>query len=198
MNRAGLRFAVLATAVAAFSLTPIAGADDPVAAPEPPALTSATTDSGYEVTLTGPVTAVVGEPAVYTATCGGGFPCPYGEFRTFGGITNRLGEGFGLGDTGTETFRAPGLYSIRYRVGAACPGSPRRACPIDVWINTQVEAAADAPAADAVAPDPVAADPPAVDPAATDPAATDPAATDPPVADPPVADAPAADPAAGV
>jgi hypothetical protein len=193
MTRLGLRFALLAAAVAAFSLTPVAGADDPAPtepaptldpapaeapAPEPPALTSATTDSGYEVTLTGPVNAVVGTPTSYTATCGGGYACPYGEFRAYGEIINHLGEGFGRGATGTITFRAPGFYSLRYRVGAACQGSPRLACPIDVWINAYVEAAPDAPAPDTAAPDATAPDATAPDATAPDATAPDTTAPD--------------------
>jgi hypothetical protein len=132
MSRPVIRCTVLAAALGAFALAGTAGAD-------PAATTSATTASGYEVTLTGPATARVGEPAAYTATCGGGYPCPYGEFRAFGGVINRLGEGFGRGAAGSYTFRSAGVHSMRYRVGAACPGSPRMACPIDVWISTYVE-----------------------------------------------------------
>lgn len=101
-----------------------------------------TRSDGYQVTLTGPATAKVGAPTTYTATCGPigwyGSPCPYGEFRTFGGPLNRLGEGFGTGASGSYSFRAIGSYQIRYRVGASCPGSPRLACPIDVWVYTTV------------------------------------------------------------
>jgi hypothetical protein len=107
------------------------------------ASTSTTTRSdGYQVTLTGPDTGLVGVASTFTATCGPigwyGSPCPYGEFRAFGGPINRLGEGFGTGPMGTYTFRAPGTYQIRYRVGASCPGSPRTACPIDLWLYTVV------------------------------------------------------------
>jgi hypothetical protein len=101
---------------------------------------TASTTSGYQVSLTGPATTQVGVPTTYSATCGGGYACPYGEFRAFGSILNRLGEGFGRGAVGTYTFRAPGTYQIRYRVGASCPGSPRLACPIDVWLYTVVTA----------------------------------------------------------
>jgi hypothetical protein len=99
-----------------------------------------TRSDGYQVTLTGPSTATVGSPTMYTATCGPigwyGSPCPYGEFRAFGGPINRLGEGFGTGAQGSYVFRAAGAYQIRYRVGASCIGSPRQQCPIDVWLNT--------------------------------------------------------------
>ena len=95
-----------------------------------------TRSDGYRVTLTGPDRARVGVPAVYTATCGGA-PCSFGEFRAFGGVTNRLGEGFGRGAFGNWTPRAPGLYSIRYRLGMTCG---RSACPIDVWLTTSVGA----------------------------------------------------------
>jgi hypothetical protein len=101
---------------------------------------TASTTSGYQVALTGPSSARVGQPTTYSATCGGGYACPYGEFRAFGGTINRLGEGFGTGAVRAYTFRAPGTYSIRYRVGASCPGSPRLACPIDVWLYTVVTA----------------------------------------------------------
>lgn len=101
-----------------------------------------TRPDGYQVTLTGPDAGMVGAPATYAATCGPigwyGSPCPYGEFRAFGGPINRLGEGFGTGATGRYVFRAAGYYQIRYRVGASCPGSPRLACPIDVWLSTTV------------------------------------------------------------
>lgn len=101
-----------------------------------------TRSDGYTVTLTGPTTARVGKPVTYTATCGPvgwtGFACPYGEFRAFGGVINRLGEGFGRGASGVYTFRAAGFYSVRYRVGASCPGSPRLACPIDAWLYVTV------------------------------------------------------------
>jgi hypothetical protein len=133
MSRSGLRFAILAAAISTLALAPSAGAD---AVPT----ISAGTTSGYQVTVTAPVSAKVGQPAGYTATCGGGYACPYGEFRAFGGVINRLGEGFGRGATGAYSFRAPGTYSIRYRVGASCVGSPRLACPIDVWITTVVTA----------------------------------------------------------
>jgi hypothetical protein len=97
---------------------------------------------GYQVSLTGPATATVGVPATFTATCGPigwyGSPCPYGEFRAFGGPINRLGEGFGTGAMRAYTFRAPATYQIRYRVGASCPGSPRLACPIDTWLYVVV------------------------------------------------------------
>jgi hypothetical protein len=106
--------------------------------------TATTTRSdGYTVTLTGPTTATVGVPATFTATCGPtgqAGPCPYGEFRAFGGVINRLGEGFGRGAMGSYVFRAPGYYSVRYRVGASCPGSPRLACPIDAWLSVSVTA----------------------------------------------------------
>lgn len=128
MTRYRLSIAMFATALSAFAITASAGADT--------APTTSATNSG--VTLTGPAPSRVGQPTTYSATCGGGAPCPYGEFRAFGGVINRLGEGFGRGATGTYTFRAPGVYSIRYRVGASCPGSPRMACPIDVWIQTYV------------------------------------------------------------
>lgn len=98
---------------------------------------SVTTSTGYTVTLSGPDTAAVGVPATYTATCGGA-PCPYGNFRMFGGYINRLGEGFGVGATGRYTFRAPGFFTARYMVGASCPGSPNRACPIYVYGSTAV------------------------------------------------------------
>jgi hypothetical protein len=133
MTRSRLCSTILATALAALALTANAGADT---APT----TSASTTSGYQVSLTGPASAVVGQPATYSATCGGGYACPSGEFRAFGSVINRLGEGFGRGATGSTTFRAPGTYSIRYRVGQSCPGSPRRSCPIDVWITTAVTA----------------------------------------------------------
>jgi hypothetical protein len=110
------------------------------AAPAVADTATVTTSTGYQVTLTGPSTATVGQPTTYTATCGPigwyGSPCPYGEFRAYGGPINRLGEGFGTGATGRYVFRAAGYYQIRYRVGASCPGSPRLACPIDVWLNT--------------------------------------------------------------
>lgn len=105
------------------------------------ATSTVTTSSGYSVSIEGPASATVGVPATYTAVCGSGravSACQYGEFRAFGGPINRLGEGFGRGATGTYAFRAPGFYSIRYRVGASCPGSPRLACPIDVWLYTTV------------------------------------------------------------
>lgn len=107
------------------------------------AFTSTVTRSdGYQVTLSGPDAAAVGVPATYTATCGPigwyGSPCPYGEFRAFGGPINRLGEGFGTGATGHYTFRAAGSYQVRYRVGASCIGSPRQQCPIDVFGFTAV------------------------------------------------------------
>lgn len=108
----------------------------------PVAASTVTRADGYQVTLSGPATAMVGVPAMYTATCGPigwyGSPCPYGEFRAFGGVINRLGEGFGRGATGVYSFRAAGFYSVRYRVGASCLGSPRLACPIDVWLYTVV------------------------------------------------------------
>jgi hypothetical protein len=126
-----LRSTILATAISALALTASAGADT---APT----TSASTSSGYQVTLTGPASARVGQPTSYSATCGGGYACPSGEFRAYGSVINRLGEGMGRGATGTYTFRAPGSYSIRYRVGASCPGSPRQSCPIDVFITTSV------------------------------------------------------------
>lgn len=107
----------------------------------PAAAETVSTMSGYQVSMTGPSSATVGVPTTYTATCGGGFPCPYGEFRAFGGVINRLGEGFGRGAIGTYTFRAAGAYQIRYRVGASCPGSPRLACPIDLWLSTAVTVA---------------------------------------------------------
>lgn len=99
-----------------------------------------TRSDGYQVTLTGPDSATVGVSTGYTATCGPigwyGSPCPYGEFRAFGGVINRLGEGFGRGASGSYVFRAAGGYSVRYRVPASCIGSPRLACPIDVWVYT--------------------------------------------------------------
>jgi hypothetical protein len=107
------------------------------------ATSTATRSDGYSVTLTGPGTGTVGVASSYSATCGypgATGPCPYGEFRAFGGPINRLGEGFGRGALGTYTFRAAGSYQIRYRVGAGCIGSPRRACPIDVWVYTGVTA----------------------------------------------------------
>jgi|GEM_PF-3606190 len=133
MTRFGFCITAIATAVFAFAITATAGAD---VVPT----TSASTPSGYQVTLTGPVSAVVGQPTTYTATCGGGYACPYGAFRAFGGVINRLGEGFGVGATGTYTFRAPGNYAVRYRMGASCPGSPRTACPISVFVYTTVTA----------------------------------------------------------
>ena len=105
------------------------------------ATSSVTTSSGYTVSITGPASGRVGVPATYTATCGPAgavAACPWGEFRAFGGPLNRLGEGFGRGAIGVYTPRAPGFYAMRYRVGAACVGSPRLACPIDVWLNTSV------------------------------------------------------------
>lgn len=134
MTRSRLCSTILATALSALAITATAGADT---APT----TSVSTTSGYQVTLTGPASAVVGQPATYTATCGGGYPCSYGEFRVFGGVINSLGEGMGRGATASYTFRAPGAYSIRYLVAAACAGSPRRSCPIAVWITTSVSAA---------------------------------------------------------
>lgn len=98
---------------------------------------SVTRSDGYTVTLTGPTTGHVGAASAYSATCGG-IPCAYGEFRMFGGPINRLGEGFGRGATGFYTFRAAGFYSVRYRVGAQCIGSPNRACPIDVFLGVSV------------------------------------------------------------
>lgn len=92
------------------------------------------TATNQGVTLSGPDTAHVGTPAVYTSNS------PYGEFRAFGGPLNRLGEGFGRGLQASYTFRAPGVYQIRLRVGASCPGSPRLACPIDVFVSTSVTA----------------------------------------------------------
>lgn len=101
-----------------------------------------TRSDGYQVTLNGPTAATAGMSATYTATCGPigwyGSPCPYGEFRAFGGVINRLGEGFGTGPVRAYTYRAPGFYQVRYRVGASCPGSPRLACPIDVWLYVAV------------------------------------------------------------
>jgi hypothetical protein len=125
---------ILTVAIAAVALAPTTAAV---------ASTSTVTRSdGYQVTLTGPDTATVGVPTTYTATCGPigwyGSPCPYGEFRAFGGYINRLGEGFGTGASGSYTYRAPGTFQVRYRVGASCPGSPRLACPIDVWVYTVV------------------------------------------------------------
>jgi hypothetical protein len=125
------RILILLTAVALLAVG---------AAPAVADTATVTTSTGYQVTLTGPTTATVGVPTTYTATCGPigwyGSPCPYGEFRAYGGPINRLGEGFGTGATGRIVFRAPGYYQIRYRVGASCPGSPRLACPIDVWLST--------------------------------------------------------------
>lgn len=111
-----------------------------------PALASASTSTvtrsdGYTVSITGSSTGAVGMPSTYTAVCGmkdQTGPCPYGEFRMYGGTINRLGEGFGRGATGTYTFRAFGWYQVRYRVGAGCIGSPRTACPIDVFLTTVV------------------------------------------------------------
>ena len=97
-----------------------------------------TRSDGYRVTLTGPDSARVGVPASYTASCGpAGFvgPCSFGEFRAFGGIINRLGEGFGRGAMGNWTPRAAGTYSIRYRLGMTCG---RSACPIDVFLSVSV------------------------------------------------------------
>lgn len=118
--------------------TALAKHGQPVAVVQAPTLTTATVtrSDGYTVTLTGPTTARVGVATTYTATCG--VPCGLGEFRAFGGVTNRLGEGFGRGASGSYVFRAAGAYSVRYRVGAACVGSPRLACPIDVWVTTVV------------------------------------------------------------
>lgn len=103
------------------------------------AATSTTTRSdGYTVSITGPTIGKVGVANGYTAVCGypGGMgACPYGEFRMYGGPINGLGEGFGRGAYGFYTFRAAGSYIARYRVGASCIGSPRLACPIDVYIN---------------------------------------------------------------
>lgn len=132
---------VVGTALAKHRTSP----SSPVVTPPAPTLATATVtrSDGYTVSLTGPVKATVGVPATYTATCGPAGqtgPCPYGEFRAFGGVINRLGEGFGRGATGTYSFRATGTYSIRYRVGAACLGSPNQACPIDVWLTTTVGA----------------------------------------------------------
>ena len=101
--------------------------------------TASTTYGGNTVTLSGPVAAHVGVPTAYTATCYGA-PCAYGEFRTFGGPLNRLGEGFGTGAARSYTFRTPGFYQIRYRLGAQCIGSPRLACPIDVFLYVSVTA----------------------------------------------------------
>lgn len=111
------------------------------AAPAAHAATTTVDYGGYEVSVTGPATGTVGAPSSYTATCGligQQFRCPYGEFRMFGGAINRLGEGFGTGSRGEYTFRGFGFYQMRYRVGASCIGSPRRACPIDVWLSTSV------------------------------------------------------------
>ena len=105
--------------------------------------TTVTRADGYTVTLTGPATGKVGQASAFTATCGyPGFvgACPYGEFRMFGAGVNRLGEGFGRGASGSYVFRTAGAYSIRYRVPAGCVGSPRLACPIDVWLSTTVGA----------------------------------------------------------
>lgn len=126
--KASKLFIVVAAAVAVLVFATGASAD------------TASTTSGYQVSLSGPATAQVGVPTTYSATCGGGYACPYGEFRAFGSILNRLGEGFGTGALRAYTFRAPGTYQIRYRVGASCPGSPRLACPIDVWLYTVVTA----------------------------------------------------------
>jgi hypothetical protein len=114
-----------------------------LAAPAAADTATTTRSDGYTVTLTGPTQGVVGQPSTYTATCGLAGqtgPCPYGEFRMFGGPINRLGEGFGRGATGVYVFRAAGSYWVRYRVGASCIGSPRLACPIDVWLYTVVTA----------------------------------------------------------
>lgn len=100
------------------------------------ATSTVTTSSGYRVTISGPASATVGAPVAYTATCGGA-PCSFGEFRAFGGPINRLGEGFGRGPLGSYSFRAPGLYSMRYRVGMTCG---RQACPVDVFLTTSVAA----------------------------------------------------------
>lgn len=102
------------------------------------ATSTVTRSDGYTVSVTGPTTGTVGASSAYTAVCGYPArigPCQYGEFRMFGGSINRLGEGFGRGATGFYQFRAAGYYSVRYRVGAACIGSPRNACPIDVFLN---------------------------------------------------------------
>ena len=125
--------------------TPPPTTPPPVVTPPAPTLATATTTrgDGYIVSLTGPTTATVGAPTTYTATCGPAGqtgPCPYGEFRAFGGVINRLGEGFGRGASGFYVFRAAGSYSVRYRVGASCIGSPNRACPIDVFLSTRVTA----------------------------------------------------------
>lgn len=42
--------------------------------------------------------------------------------------------------TQQEAANEPGLYSVRYRVGASCLGSPRLACPIDAWLYVAVKA----------------------------------------------------------
>ena len=112
-----------------------------LAAPAAADAATVTRSDGYSVTLNGPPTAIVGQPTSFTATCGPAGqvgPCPYGEFRAFGGTINRLGEGFGRGASAFYTFRAVGYYSIRYRVGASCIGSPRLACPIDVFLGVSV------------------------------------------------------------
>jgi hypothetical protein len=132
MTRSRLCATILATALSAIAITASANADTTTT-------TSTVTKDGYTVTLTGPNSSRVGQPTTYSATCGGA-PCLYGEFRIFGGVTNRLGEGFGTGATRTTTFRAAGVYQIRYRVGRSCVGSPNRACPIDVWLSTSVTA----------------------------------------------------------
>ena len=81
MTRRGLCTTMLATALSALAMTASAGAGtDPT-----------TTATNKGVTLTGPTSSRVGQPTTYTATCGGGAPCPYGEFRAFGGVINRLG-----------------------------------------------------------------------------------------------------------
>lgn len=111
-----------------------------LAAPAAASTSTVTRSDGYRVTLTGPDTATVGTPATYTAKCGPvgyyDYACPYGSFRAYGGTINSLGEGFGTGPMGTYSFRTAGTYQIRYRVGASCIGSPRLACPIDVWVYT--------------------------------------------------------------
>lgn len=103
-----------------------------------------TRSDGYRVTLTGPDTAVAGVSTGFTAKCGPvgyyDYACPYGSFRAYGGPINSLGEGFGTGASGFYVFRSAGFYYVRYRVGAGCIGSPRLACPIDVFLPISVTA----------------------------------------------------------
>lgn len=93
---------------------------------------SAATSTVNGVTLSCPDIGHVGQPLTCTGSS------PYGAFRMYGGPINRLGEGFGTGTSGTYTPRAPGYYTARYSVGAACVGSPNRACPIYVYVGIPV------------------------------------------------------------